>query len=278
MRILVTGAGGFVGGAVARRLAAHELILPSREPARLAGSGLKGAFPAFTGDLAALVRSVSPEIVINLLGIIREVPGAGFSLVHEEYTRRLLEGSRAAGVRKFIQMSALGAAPDAPSAYHRSKYAGEELVRRSGVPYVIFRPSFIDGAGQNLRAELKTLARFLPVFAAPADAWAAPVGVEEVAECFGRAAEDDGLAGEIFELGGERTVSFREIISSSLAASGLRRPVLGLPRVFFRPLLPLFSLMPAPPMTREQYLMLGAPNVPSGRFRGVRDLLGGGGR
>lgn len=262
-----------MGGAVARRLAAHALTLPSRDPGRVAGAFPGAQVPPFTGDLEELVRRAAPDVVINLLGIIRETPGSTFALVHEEYTRRLLSGAKAAGAKKFIQMSALGAAPGAPAAYHRTKFAAEELVRASGLPYVIFRPSFIDGPGQKLREELKALARFVPVLAAPSDAWAAPVGVEEVAACFARAAEDPAVKDETFELGGDRVMDFREIVELSLAASGLRRPVLGLPRAFFRPLLALFALFPVSPMTRDQYLMTASPNVPSGKFRGLRDLL-----
>ncbi|HCC48462.1 MAG TPA: complex I NDUFA9 subunit family protein [Elusimicrobia bacterium] len=274
MRILITGAGGFVGSALLKRLPGHDLILPSRDPSKFPRAGV-GSFPLFTEDLAGLVASAAPEIVINLLGIIRETPGSGFTLVHEEYTRRLLAGARAAGVKKFIQMSALGAAPDSPSAYQRSKFAGEEAVRQSGLPYVIFRPSFITGPGQRLGEELKALARFTPLFAAPSDAWAAPLPAEVVAACFARAAEDASIRDEVFELGGDRVLNFRTIMVEALAAAGVRRPVLGLPRAAFRPLLPLFSLLPVPPMTREQYLMLSRPNVPSGAFRGVKDLLPG---
>lgn len=273
MRIFIAGGGGFVGRALIKRLAGHHLTLPSRSPEKFTREGIKGSFPVFTDDLEKLVKDAAPEAVINLLGIIRETPGSSFDLVHGEYTRRLLAGARAAGARKFIQMSALGAAPGAPSAYHRSKFAGEEAVRASGLPYVIFRPSFIDGEGQNLRLELAALARFLPVFAAPNDALCAPVPVEAVAECFARAAEDASVKDEIFELAGEKAVSFREVVAGSLRQAGVRRPVLGLPRAFFYPLLPLFALLPVPPMTREQYLMMASPNVPSGERRGVKDLL-----
>lgn len=271
MKILITGGSGFVGRAVAGRLAAHELVLPSRNPVGLAPAG-PGASPLFTGELEKLVREIRPEIIINLLGIIRETPAASFRLVHEDYPRRLLAGAKAAGVRKFIQMSALGAAPDAPSEYHRSKFAGEELVRASGLPFVIFRPSYISGPGQALRADLKRLARFFPVFAAPCDALAAPLDVGTVAECFAAAAEDEGVRNEVFELAGEKTVSFRDLLASELAAAGLRRPVLGLPRKLFFPALPLFALFDPPPMTYEQYLMLASPNVPSGKFRGADAL------
>jgi NADH dehydrogenase len=266
MRVFISGGTGFVGGALVRRLAAHELFVPSRNNAGA------GGLP-FSEDLAGQVAQVRPHVVINLLGIIRETPGASFSLVHQEYTRRLLAGARACGVVKFIQMSALGASPDAPSAYQRSKFAGEEAVRASGLPYAIFRPSFITGPGQKLRAELAAMARFLPLLAAPGDALAAPVSVETVADCFAKAVEDASITGEVFELAGEKTMSFREIFAAELAAAGFRRPVLGLPLAFFRPLLPLFALLPEPPMTREQYLMLKTPNLPSGKYRGVAQLL-----
>ncbi|MBI4351390.1 MAG: NAD(P)H-binding protein [Elusimicrobia bacterium] len=274
MKILITGAGGFVGGALVERLAAHELILPSREPEKFRRLGVKGAFPVFNEDLEKLVIGSAPEVVINLLGILNETHGASYDLVHRVYTVRLLAGARAAGVKKFIQMSALGAAPDSPSAYQRTKFAGETAVRESGLPYVIFRPSFITGPGQKFGKDLEKLARFIPVFAVPCDAYVAPVEVGAVAACFAKAAEDAGIKDEIFELGGDRVINFRGLVSETLKAAGLHRLVLGLPRKLFFPLLPFFSLFPEPPMTREQYLMTASPNVPSGKYRGVKDLLG----
>lgn len=255
------------------RLSGHELVVPSRTPDRLKSAGLKGSFPAFPEDLEKLVVETAPDAVINLLGIIRETQGGTFRSVHVEYTRQLLAGALRSGAGKFIQMSALGAAPSALSAYHRTKFAAEELVRESRLPYVIFRPSYIAGEGQGLRAELKSLARYVPVFAAPSDAMLAPLDVGTVAACFARAVEDEGIRDETFELAGDQEISFRELLKRELAAAGLDRPVMGLPRRMFYPLLPVLSLLPVPPMTREQYLMMAVPNLPSGRFRGVKDLV-----
>ncbi len=262
-----------MGAALLKSLAAHDLVLPSRNPGKMKRQAGRGSCPLFVPDLEKLAAEHMPDIVINLLGIIREMPGASFGLVHEEYTRRLLAGARSAGVKKFIQMSALGAAPDAPSAYHRSKFAGEELVKASGLPFVIFRPSLITGGGQKLLEELRVVARFSPVLAAPSDCLAAPLSAEAVAACFARAVEDDSIAGETFELAGDRVMNFREIFAEALSSMGLRRPVIGLPLKFFFPLLPFFRLFPVPPMTHEQYLMLARPNLPSGVFRGLKDLI-----
>lgn len=268
MRILLTGATGFVGGYVAAALAAGNQVLA---PARGAGPLPPGVERvSFTEDLAGLVAARRPDAVVNLLGII----SGDFDLVHVEYTRRLLAGARTAGVKKFVQMSALGASEISPSAYQRSKAAAEKLVAASGIPYAIARPSIIAGAGQKLTARLAAAARWTPLLAAPAGLRVAPVPVETVAACFRRLAEDHAAAG-VYELAGEREMSMREYFSESLRSAGLRRLVLPLPRALFLPLVPFFALLPDPPLTLDQYRMMASDNVPSGNFPGVKELLGG---
>src|SRR2546428_11942482 len=121
------------------------------EPARL----LLGAAPELVpGDLAdaatlaALVRG--SDAVIHLVGIIVEAGPATFDAVHGEGTPRVLAGARAAGVRRFVHMSAVGAR-DEPGAtrYHRTKRRAEDLVRDSGLSHAIFRPSLISGPGNG---------------------------------------------------------------------------------------------------------------------------------
>lgn len=273
MRILIAGAGGFVGSALLKRLSAHDLVLPSRAPAKFAAAGVKGVLPLFNEDLAVLAEMQRPEVVINLLGVIKEEGAQTFEKVHFEYTKRLVDGAKKAGARRFIQMSALGADPASPSAYQASKGRAEEYVKGSGLDYVIFRPSLISGPGQKLFSDLVKLAAVLPFLAAPRDAWAAPVNLEDAADCFARAALN-WLPSGIYELAGEERMSFADLFRRGLAARGIRRPVLGLPRALFFPLLPFFSLLPEPPMTLEQYRLLGRPSVPTGRYPGVREILG----
>jgi NADH dehydrogenase len=261
-----------VGTALAGKLAGHELILPSRDPGRAAAAGLRGVFPPFRAELASLVEEYRPEVVVNLLGIIREAGDETFEKVHLEYSRRLAAGAAAAGVARFVQMSAQGADPASRSRYQATKGLAEQAVRAAGLPCVIFRPSFITGPGQKLFAELAGLAAFVPLLAAPA-AEAAPVNISDVADCLARAAVE-GLPDGVYELGGDETMTLAELFRRGLAARGVRRPVLSLPRRLFLPLLPVFSLFKTPPMTPDQYRMLAAPNVPSGRYPGVREILG----
>lgn len=273
MKIFLTGANGFVGRATAALLAAdNEVIAPVRDLNTALPAGVLGV--PFKQDLAALVADHAPDAVINLLGII----SGDFDLVHVEYTRRLLEGARKCGASKFVQMSALGADEHSPSAYQRSKAAAERLVTAAGLPYAIARPSVITGPGQKITQTLAAAARFTPVLAVPAGMKAAPLPVETVAACLKKMALDPAITAGIYELAGSRQMYMHEYFREALGQAGIRRLLLPMPRFFFLPLIPLFALLPNPPVTMDQYRMMGTDNLPSGNLPGVEQLLGAGSR
>ena len=275
MKVLLTGGGGFFGGAVARLLAArHELVIPSRSPSSLP-QDLRPYGARFMEDLASVVEEHRPDAIVNFLGILKECPeeGVTFERVNLDYTHRLLEGAAAAGTRRFVQISALGADASSRSRYLRTKGLAEDALAVSGLEWAALRPSVIVGPGQKFFDDLRGLARFAPVLPAPSDRLLQPVALGDAAECAVRALEDE-VKGEVFELCGPETMSYAEFFRASLRELGIRRPVLGLPRSFFAPALPLLALLPDPPMTRDQYRMTAADNVFSGKYRGAADLLG----
>ncbi len=275
MKVLLAGGGGFFGGAVARLLAGrHKVVIPSRAPSSLPPD-LRPNGARFMEDLAALVEEHRPEAVVNFLGILRECPqeGVTFERVNLDYTHRLLEGAAAAGARRFVQISALGADASSRSRYLRTKGLAEDALAASRLDWAVLRPSVITGPGQKFYEDLRGLARFAPVLAAPSDRRLQPVALADAAECVVRALESD-IKGEVFELCGPQAMSYAEFFRASLRELGIKRPVLGLPRSFFAPALPLLALLPAPPMTRDQYRMTASDNVFSGKYRGVEDLLG----
>jgi len=151
------------------------------------------------GDLAGC------DAVVHLVGIIEEVKhkGVTFDNVHVRGTRHVVEQARVAGVRRFIHMSANGARPDAESAYHKTKWQAEEIVREAAFPHtVVFRPSILFGEPAEGQPEFSskladTLVRPFPVLPVFGDGTYAvqPVHVEEVAEAFAAALDLD-LAGE----------------------------------------------------------------------------------
>src|SRR5207245_9806037 len=151
MQIAVTGATGFVGRHVAATLTGRghrvRALVRRLGPARLLVGPAPGLVPgdlAYAATLAALVRS--SDAVIHLVGIIVEGGPATFDAVHVEGTRRVLAAARAAGVRRAVHMSALGAR-DEPGAipYHRTKRRAEHLARVSGLCHAIFRPQLVCG-------------------------------------------------------------------------------------------------------------------------------------
>ncbi|MBI4610194.1 MAG: NAD(P)H-binding protein [Candidatus Rokubacteria bacterium] len=270
-RIFVTGGTGFVGKAVIRALQAHGFIVrclvrPGSE------QDLRGfeAIERAPGDVLT-PKGFADSIhgcaaVIHLVGIIREHPGIGvrFERLHTAATAHVLEAAQAAGVTRYLQMSALGTRPGARSRYHRTKWEAEELVRRSGLRWTIFRPSVIYGPGDGFVTLLARMVRWLPIVPVIGDGRyrLQPVPVEQVAEAFARALERDTTIGQTYEAGGPRPYAFVEILDLVGAA-------LGKPRVrkvyqplgLMRPLVGVLEHIPFFPLTSDQLLMLEEHNV-----------------
>jgi NADH dehydrogenase len=264
MLIAMTGATGFVGRHVAALLArrGHTVRALVRRPARAAAVAgvVAERVPGDVGDadaLAALVRGA--DAVVHLVGIIVEAGGATFQSVHVEGTARLLAAARAAGVPRFVHMSAVGAR-DAPAAtpYHRTKWQAEELVRRSGLAHAILRPSLISGPESAPLRLLARLHRWSPVVPVFGDGRfpTQPVWVGDVAAAFVRAAEDRTIMGT-FELGGPAVLTYAELVRAVGRAASHPRPLVHIPLPLARAAARVFDLLgPAAPLTSDQLQML----------------------
>src|SRR5947207_9553861 len=144
-RIFVTGGSGFVGSAVIERLLARDFGVHALVNRRL--PLIDPRVRTITGNLFdsdALERGMKGcHAVIHLVGIIQEKPGHGvtFERIHYQGTVSAVDSAKRAGVKRFLQMSALGVRPNAISEYHRSKFRAEQYLRASGLDWTIFRPS-----------------------------------------------------------------------------------------------------------------------------------------
>jgi NADH dehydrogenase len=265
-RVFVTGATGFVGRAVVHALCAHGHAVRClvRRGSEHELRGLE-AIERVEGDV--LVRRGLEEDIggcdtlIHLVGIIREHPASGitFERVHTQATVNVLEAATAAGVRRFIHMSALGTRPDARARYHATKWAAEEAVRASGLPWTIFRPSIIYGRGDGFVSLLARMVRRLPVVPVVGNGLQRlqPVPVEAVAEAFARAVALPTAAKQTYAAGGPDVVTMLGLLDGIADALGRRHPAkahvpLGLVRGAARLLQGLSSF----PITRDQLLML----------------------
>ncbi len=114
---------------------------------------------ADVGDLGALERAFDGcAAVVHLVAIIRERVGATFDLVNRRGAAEVAAAAKVSGVRRIVHLSALGAGPEAPR-YLQSKWMGEEAIRRSGVPSVIIRPSFVIGPGGGAAVQFAAVVR-----------------------------------------------------------------------------------------------------------------------
>ncbi|NPA58819.1 MAG: complex I NDUFA9 subunit family protein [Aquificae bacterium] len=276
MKLLITGGTGFVGKHLVDELEKeHQIILPVRDREKIPADSPNITVVDFPEDLSGLVEEHKPDCVVNLLGILNEQPSKGltFEKVHVDYTKQLVEGSKKAGVKKFLQMSALGSDGRSKSRYARTKAEGERLVMESGINYLIFRPSIILGKGQKLFEDLKKFSRLTPVLLAPKGK-VQPVHIDDVVKAFKKGITDQELKNTVVELCGTRIVSYKELFEFALSYIGRKRLVIEMPPSFFRIMLPLFRLFPEPPMTEDQLYLLERDNVCTGKHITQKDLLG----
>lgn len=285
MKVFVTGGSGYVGEILLHQLseAGHEIRVLSRdpEPARQRLTSIKGVYPV-GGDitqssidqLAALMAKC--KAVIHLVGIIIEKGTAGFEAVHVEGTRRVVEAAKQAGVKRFVHMSALGTRGNAVARYHKTKWAAEQFVRESGMEWTILRPSIIFGEKDEFLNTFAGIARISPAVPVIGSGQGKlqPVWVEDVCRCFTRALERPGTAGKVFELGGEKSYSLKEILRMVVKASGKKRLLVHLPVPLARLQASLFDLLPGkPPFTSDQITMLGEDSVcDAGPMKAAFDL------
>ena len=226
--ILVTGGTGFVGGHVVRALldAGKPVRCLVRDPHR--AQKLEG----LGGELVEGVESV-----VHLVAI-RQGKRSQFEAVMSRGTRALLDEARRAGVRRFVHMSALGTTEETKDIvpYYGAKWDTEQAVRGSGLPHVIFRPSFVFAPDGGILPTFRKLAKLTPVtpIAGSGEQRLQPIWADDLAACFVRALDDDGVTNRTLELGGPDVVSWNTLWERLKQALGVRRPSLHVPMALMR--------------------------------------------
>ena len=267
--VLVTGASGFVGRHVVRALLAEgfSVRVLVRRPGRMSAADgrVAEAVGSVTEGVALTPAAAGCAAVVHLVGIIAERGTQTYERVHVEGTRSALAAAQAAGIRRFVHMSACGTRAHAVSRYHQTKWQAEELVRGSGLDWTIFRPSLIHGPDGEFAQMLRAWAfgrqppfLFMPYFGPGflgqrATAQLQPVFVDDVAEVFARAPDTPDSIGRAYDVVGPDRYTWPEMLH--LASSILRgkpKRAVGIPA--WKAL--LLARLPIPlPFNREQVLM-----------------------
>ncbi len=240
--LLVVGGSGFIGSHLIAKLASTDwrVTVPTRHYQHAVHllelpevDDIVEANVHDDADLARLVRD--KDAVVNLVGILhgqRGTPyGPDFARAHVDLPRRIVAACAEHRVRRYLHMSALGADRNGPSMYQRSKADGEAAAfSRPEVATTAFRPSVVFGDNDRFLNLFASLQRLLPVMAlAGADAKFQPVYVEDVAQAFAVALDNDHTIGKVYELAGPNVYTLRELVRLAGMYSGHCRPVIGLP-------------------------------------------------
>lgn len=271
MKVFVTGGTGFVGSEVLRQLVAagHGVRVLVRE-----GSADKLAvvekIEVHSGDVtdaASLAGGLAGcDAVIHLVGIIREFPGRGitFKKLHVEATENVLQAAAEQGVPRYLHMSSNGTRAKGTTAYHRTKWQGEELVRGSALDWTILRPSLIFGKGSEFVSMLAELIGRLPVVPVIGDGQyrMQPVAVEQVAATFVKALTMPQTLGATYLLGGGASYSYDEILDLTAQAMGREKVAkVHQPLFMIKPMIKLLQGFEKFPITEDQLQMLVEGNV-----------------
>lgn len=276
MKVLVTGGTGFVGTHLVNRLLheGHAVAVLARDP-RKTRNRYSRPVETVPGDVlerASLAAAAAGrDAVIHLVGIIHERGPQTFERLHREAVENAVAACAAAGVTRYLHMSAMGAAEDAPSEYGRSKAAGERAVRVSRLSWTIFRPSIVFGPGDGFVSLLAPIVRYNPGFIpviGPGTTRFQPVSIHDVARVFAAALAMPATAGRTFEVGGPEVFTLNDIYREIAAAVG--RPgkrLVHFPLWYGRLLARGFEwlarrgVLEAPPLTRDQLRSLSRDNA-----------------
>ena len=278
--ILVTGANGFVGRNLVGRLlkdgiAVRALVRNPAKAARLRDLGAELAEGDISNPSSLETAVKGCDRVVHLVGIIQEAPGVTFKGVHIDGTRNVLDAAKKEGVKQFFLQSALGTRPNAKSQYHRTKWEAEELVRASGLPFTILRPSLIYGPGDLFTIRLAETIKISPVLPVIGSGRSKiqPIFIDDVTECIQKISTSDSYLNEMYEIGGPEQLTYEEVTKAIAAALGIKRPTVHMPMFFMRTMARAAeTFLPKPPVTRDQLIMLQEDNVCD--MRDIREVFG----
>lgn len=282
-KVLVLGASGFVGRHVCEQLArlGWHITAPTR---RMANAACVQSLPGLTvleasvhqaGDLARLMPG--HDAVVNLVAVLHGSEER-FESVHVELPGKIASAMKKAGVRRLVHISALGADPQGPSMYQRSKARGETVLHNAALDLTVLRPSVIFGAEDkflNLFADLQAVAPFMPL--AGSDTRFQPVWVADVAHAVLTCLQQPNTIGQTYELCGPDVLSLGQLVKLAGQWAGVNhgqgRPVIGLPMwVGWLQALAMEMAPGEPLMSRDNLASMRVDNIATGRHPGLLAL------
>jgi NADH dehydrogenase len=278
--VTVFGGSGFLGRRVVDRLAVGgaRVRVAVRHPERArppdrAGSDI-AAVRADVRDESSVAEAVAGATsVVNCVSAYVESGRVTYAAIHQQGAETVAREAGRAGAARLVHISGIGADAGSASKYIRSRGRGEEMVREAFAGATILRPSVMFGPDDAFLNSLAGLLRVSPVFPLiGGETRLQPVYVGDVAEAVGKVIDAPDAPGQIYELGGPRVVTLRELVRLVLAEMGRSRVLVPVPWLIAEGVASVAELLPSPPVTRGQVELLQRDNVVRETARTLRDL------
>jgi uncharacterized protein YbjT (DUF2867 family) len=271
--ILITGASGYVGSHITKRLISEGYQVRAlvhntqyaRKERRLEGLEIEWLEGDVTKPETLVDAVANIEAIIHTVAIAIEKGDRKYEQINYQGTVNIVEAAKKTGVTRFLNMSQMGAAAHLPYRFLASKGKAQEYVATSGLDWTTFRPCVIWGPEDefaNTFAKLIPLSPLIYPIIGDDDTKFQPVWVEDVVTCFIKALKDPGTIEKEYELGGPEILTLEEIERRTLKAVGARRQMVHFPMPLLRIIVSLMeTLLPNPPITSSLLELLEVSNV-----------------
>ncbi len=232
MKVLVTGATGYIGGRLVPNLlaAGHEVRCAARTPAKLAGRSWHDDVEVVEADLfdpASLKAACEGIDAVHYL--VHAMDGTGdFEARDRRAAENLRDAAAAAGVSRIVYLGGLGSADGAPLSKHlRSRHEVGRILADGPVPVTELRAAVIIGSGSASFEMLRHLVEVLPIMTTPkwVDTRCQPIAIRDVTHYLVKVLSVEETAGEVLEIGGPEVLTYREMMHTFASVAGLRRRI-----------------------------------------------------
>ncbi len=270
--VTVFGGSGFLGRHIVGRLAGQgaRVRAASRHPertdvpgTRIEAGDIESVYADVRDDASVASAVAGCGAVINAVGLYVERGAETFDAIHVRGAERVARHASRAGVERLVQISGIGADASSNSPYVRARAHGESAVADAFGGATILRPSVLFGPGDAFFSSLARIARVTPALPLFGNGGTRlqPVYVDDVAKAVTKVLAEPRLRGRVYELGGPRTYTYRALLRLMLRQLGRRRLLLPLPFFVWELLADVMSLLPNPPVTRDQITLMKRDNV-----------------
>jgi NADH dehydrogenase len=261
--ILVAGGTGFVGASIVRELRrrGQSVTVLTRNASRAQKRFLDEDVQFREGDVrepGTLEQAIrGAETVVGCVQFPNspiENPSRGdtFEEVDAKGTENLVQAAKTVGVRRYVYLSGVGAAPDAEFHPFRAKWRAETAVRESGITYTILRPSWVYGPEDKALNRFLGMSRFLPFVPLLGNAdkqRLQPVFIDDVGRAVAEALVHPTADNQVFDLGGPEILTMKEIVRTALEVVGRRRLLISAPKPVMKLAASVLRFAPGRPLT-----------------------------